>query len=93
LIRVLSIQPRLNSHQTADYGQYEVLIEVDGIQYNLEYTCDFRLEDGFNVQLVTWKPEDSILTKRNAVDISGVMMVTDTVVEYHRTRFAPEDKQ
>jgi hypothetical protein len=86
VVRILSIDALSNRQSTAEHGQYNVVIEVDGTPYYLEYTCDIRDDDEFKVQSVTWKPEDSVLANRKAVDVSVVTTITDTVVQYHRTK-------
>ena len=86
MTRIISIEA-LSSHQhTSAYGQYDVVIEINGITHRLEYTCELREENGLHIEAVTWKPEDSILADRKAVDLSVVTNITDTVMQYHKTR-------
>ena len=86
MIKVLSIDPFLNQKPTAEHGQYNVVIEVNGTLHRLAYTCDFSNEGGLSMQSVSWKPSDSILANRKAVDLQAVTTITDTLVQYHKTR-------
>ncbi len=85
MIRILSIDSVSNRQPTAEYGQYDVKIEVDGSAHHLEYSCDFREDEGLTVQSVTWEGGDAVLADLNVVDVSVVTAITDTVVQYHRT--------
>lgn len=86
MTRVISIKPLSSRHHTPAYGRYDVVIEVNGIAHRLEYTCELREENGLHIQAVTWKPEDSLLADHDAVDLSVVTGITDTVVQYHTNR-------
>ncbi|MFL6209732.1 MAG: hypothetical protein ACJ74W_12820 [Pyrinomonadaceae bacterium] len=67
MTRIISIEALASHQHTSAYGQYDVVIEINGIAYRLEYTCAFREENGLHIQAVTWKPEDSILADHKAV--------------------------
>ena len=86
MIRILSINTPSNHDPTAEHGQYNVVVEVGATQHFLEYSCNFYEMDGLDVQEVTWKPADSILSNRKVVSLAAAMAINDTVVEYHRTK-------
>jgi hypothetical protein len=85
MIRVLTIETNNSNRQrTAEYGQYNVVIDVDDVVHCLEYTCELGDYEGLKMQTVTWKPENSILADRDAIEVMVVAAITDTVMQYHR---------
>jgi hypothetical protein len=86
MTKIISIESVSGHRPTSSYGCYDVEIEINGAAHCLEYTYELREEDGLTIQAVTWKPEDSILADRNAVDVRAVADITDTIVQYHKTK-------
>ena len=86
MVKIISIEALANHQHTSAYDQYAVVIEINGIAHHLEYTYELQEEDGLRFEGVTWKPEDSILDDHKAVDALVVMRISNTVMQYHKTR-------
>jgi hypothetical protein len=85
MMRILSIGPTTTTRlRTPEWGQYNVVIELDGAIQTFEYTCELSEQEGLARQSVTWTPEHAVLAGLGAIELMDRVAITDLVMQYHR---------